>query len=300
MLALKKTYKPWRRAEVRAVRGINVNIPKGEVYGLLGANGAGKSTLYKILTGETDPTEGDVFLMNKPLEEARKQLWKTIGYCPQFDALFDTLTVREHLDHYYRLKHLPDEFQQIAVEAQIGLLGLRKYEHVAAEKLSGGNKRRLSLAIALIGEPPILLLDEASTGMDPLSRRLLWNVVAKAPRSGYNPTVLLTTHSMQEAEVLSNRLAIMAGGVLQCENTPQNIKEQYNACYEVDVKYIVTDAEVNLRCKTFKLSPNSRATQKDYEAILKQVISDQESQQQPPQKTALARQPNKLDSGVYG
>lgn len=272
MLALKKTYKPWRRAEVRAVRGINVNIPKGEVYGLLGANGAGKSTLYKILTGETDPTEGDVFLMNKPLEEARKQLWKTIGYCPQFDALFDTLTVREHLDHYYRLKHLPDEFQQIAVEAQIGLLGLRKYEHVAAEKLSGGNKRRLSLAIALIGEPPILLLDEASTGMDPLSRRLLWNVVAKAPRSGYDPTILLTTHSMQEAEVLSNRLAIMAGGVLQCENTPQNIKEQYNAGYEVDVRFLITDAEINSRCEELERKPQNRVTPREYELLIDQLI----------------------------
>lgn len=85
----------------------------------------------------------------------------------------------------------------MTVDAQMGLLGMRKYEHVAAEKLSGGNKRRLSLAIALIGEPPVLLLDEASTGMDPLSRRLLWNVIAKAPRPGYTPTVLLTTHSMQ-------------------------------------------------------------------------------------------------------
>ena len=127
------------------------------------------------------------------------------------------------------------------MDAQIGMLGLRKYENIAADKLSGGNKRRLSLAIALIGEPPILLLDEASTGMDPLSRRLLWNVVAKAPRSGYTPTVLLTTHSMQEAEVLSNRLAIMAGGKLQCEDTPQNIKERFHAGYEIDVRFIVTE-----------------------------------------------------------
>lgn len=124
-------------------------------------------------------------------------MWRVLGYCPQFDALFDVLTVREHLNHYYQLKQLPAEHHQVAVDAQICLLGLRKYEHVASEKLSGGNKRRLSLAIALIGEPPILLLDETSTGMDPLSRRLLWNVIAKAPRKGYNPTVLLTTHSMQ-------------------------------------------------------------------------------------------------------
>lgn len=147
---------------------------------------------------------------------------------------------------------------------------MREYEHISAAKLSGGNKRRLSLGIAFIGEPPILLLDEASTGMDPLSRRLLWRIITKAARENYNPTVLFTTHSMEEAEVLSDQLSFLTKGELKLKDAPHNIRQQFGIGYEINVNITVPDQVVLEKCGV--LHPQSRANERDFRMLRNESI----------------------------
>ena len=159
-----------------------------------------------------------------------------IGYCPQFDALLDNLTAREHLELYAAIKGIPANMRERLIQDKLEQLNLKQFENVQAGTYSGGNKRKLSVAIALLGNPPIILLDEPSSGMDPEARRFMWSIVGKISTEKKHSSVVLTTHSMEEAEALSTKLAIMVEGSIECIGPVQKLKNKYGKGFEVEVK----------------------------------------------------------------
>ena len=160
-----------------------------------------------------------------------------IGYCPQHDALFPILTVSEHLWFYAKIKGVPARKRASMIEKSIESLNLRDHRNKLSQTLSGGNKRKLSVAIAMLGNPPIVLLDEPSAGMDPEARRFMWSVVEKISQRDKKSAVIITSHSMEEAEALSTKMGIMVrGGIFRCFGPSQHIKNKYGIGYEIEVK----------------------------------------------------------------
>jgi ATP-binding cassette subfamily A (ABC1) protein 3 len=209
-------------------------VHNGEVFGFLGHNGAGKTSAIKCIIGELSCTAGSVHVGGFDMERQAGQARQQVGYCPQFDALLELLTVRDHLEFYAALKGLP---ASAVTQAQKDF-GLAKSGHRRADVLSGGNKRKLSAAIALMGRPSLAVLDEPSCGLDPAARRALWDAVHSAVKGSFQQgakpsAVLLTTHSMEEAEALSTRLGIIAEGQLLTVGTSQQIKQRHGSCHEL-------------------------------------------------------------------
>uniref|UniRef100_A0A8B9HSF4 P-type phospholipid transporter n=1 Tax=Astyanax mexicanus TaxID=7994 RepID=A0A8B9HSF4_ASTMX len=228
---LSKTYVGRKRP---AVDRICVGVPAGECFGLLGVNGAGKTTTFKMLTGDTDVTSGEASVTGYSILSNILDVHQNMGYCPQFDAIDELLTGREHLYLYARLRGVPEREISRVVEWGIQKLGLVEYAGRCAGTYSGGNKRKLSTAIAMIGCPPLVLLDEPTTGMDPHSRRFLWNAIMSVIRDGR--AVVLTSHSMEECEALCTRLAIMVNGTFKCLGTIQHLKYKFGDGYVVTMK----------------------------------------------------------------
>jgi len=233
----RKAYTTLCGAPVLAVEKISFGLDYGECFALLGVNGAGKSTTFKTLTKEVFPTTGDITIAGYDVQKDFSAARKLIGYCPQYDALFPILTVSEHLWFYCKLKGVPQNRRAGMVEKSIRELNLRDHRNKLAGNLSGGNKRKLSVAIALLGNPPIVLLDEPSAGMDPEARRFMWTVVEKISTGNKNSAVILTTHSMEEAEALSTKMGIMVrGGIFRCMGSTQHVKNKYGVGYEIEIK----------------------------------------------------------------
>ena len=219
-----------------AVKGVTFGVRKGECFGLLGTNGAGKTTTFKALSGEIVPSFGFTKIDGLDLRTNMSKVRYLIGYCPQFETLLDNLTAREHLELYAAIKGIPFNLREKVVKDKLVQLNLTKFEHVQAGTYSGGNKRKLSVAIALLGNPPIVLLDEPSSGMDPEARRFMWSVVGKISSEKKHSSVVLTTHSMEEAEALSTKLAIMVEGKIECIGPVQSLKNKYGKGFEIEAK----------------------------------------------------------------
>ncbi|XP_027567984.1 retinal-specific phospholipid-transporting ATPase ABCA4 isoform X3 [Pipra filicauda] len=234
ILELQELTKVYAGQHKPAVDRLCVGIRPGECFGLLGVNGAGKTTTFKMLTGDTDVTSGDAIVAGNSILTQISNVHQNMGYCPQFDAIDDLLTGREHLYLYARLRGVPAEEIKRVTEWGIQKLGLPLYADHLAGTYSGGNKRKLSTAIALIGCPPLVLLDEPTTGMDPQSRRLLWDSIVGVLRDGR--AVVLTSHSMEECEALCTRLAIMVKGTFKCLGTIQELKYKFGDGYIVTLK----------------------------------------------------------------
>uniref|UniRef100_A0A8B9MMI9 P-type phospholipid transporter n=1 Tax=Accipiter nisus TaxID=211598 RepID=A0A8B9MMI9_9AVES len=234
ILELQELTKIYTGRHKPAVDRLCVGIRPGECFGLLGVNGAGKTTTFKMLTGDTDVTSGDAVVAGNSILTHISNVHQNMGYCPQFDAIDDLLTGREHLYLYARLRGVPAEEIKRVAEWGIQKLGLPMYADHLAGTYSGGNKRKLSTAIALIGCPPLILLDEPTTGMDPQSRRLLWDSIVSVLRDGR--AVVLTSHSMEECEALCTRLAIMVKGTFKCLGTIQQLKYKFGDGYIVTLK----------------------------------------------------------------
>ncbi|XP_012866697.1 PREDICTED: ATP-binding cassette sub-family A member 3 [Dipodomys ordii] len=223
-----------QRAPLLAVDRISLAVQKGECFGLLGFNGAGKTTTFKMLTGEETITSGDAFVGGYSISSDIQQVRQRMGYCPQFDALLDHMTGREMLVMYARLRGIPERLIGPCVENTLRGLLLEPHANKLVRTYSGGNKRKLSTGIALIGEPAVIFLDEPSTGMDPVARRLLWDTVARARESG--KAIVITSHSMEECEALCTRLAIMVQGQFKCLGSPQHLKSKFGSGYSLQAK----------------------------------------------------------------
>ncbi|KAL8560975.1 hypothetical protein ACOMHN_061189 [Nucella lapillus] len=217
-----------------AVDHICVGVPEEECFGLLGQNGAGKTTTFKMLTGDESVTGGNAYLKGYDVKRNLKQVQANMGYCPQFDALIDQMTGRETLTMYGRLRGVPSSHIKACVNDLIDILLLRPHADKRTSDYSGGNRRKLSTAMALIGDPPFLLLDEPSSGMDPAARRQLWNVLSHVRASGR--TLVLTSHSMEECEALCTRIAIMVNGRFVCLGSTQHLKSKFGQGYTLVAK----------------------------------------------------------------
>ena len=231
---LAKSYK-----QKHAVRGLSVGLHRDQCFGLLGINGAGKTTTFKMLTGEFPPSAGDatvqardgeVYSVSKNISGARK----IMGYCPQFNGLQPNFTAREHMEFYAAIRGMPSHMIAKTTADLIQRMDLTKYADRQAGTYSGGNKRKLSVALALIGEPEIVFLDEPSTGMDPEARRFMWDVIS-AMTNGR--TIVLTSHSMEECEALCNRIGIMVSGQFKCLGSLQHLKSRFSEGYSVDLRF---------------------------------------------------------------
>ncbi|XP_068853196.1 phospholipid-transporting ATPase ABCA7 isoform X2 [Aphelocoma coerulescens] len=234
LLLLKDLTKVYRRRKAPAVDRLCVAIPPGECFGLLGVNGAGKTSTFKMLTGDTEVTLGEAWLKGHSVLTDLQSVHQHMGYCPQFDAITDLLTGREHLEFYSRLRGVPEEETPRVAQWGIAALGLGPHADRPAGKYSGGNKRKLSTAIALLGCPPVVFLDEPTTGMDPQARRFLWERILGVIRDGRS--VVLTSHSMEECEALCTRMAIMVNGRFRCLGSVQHLKNRFGDGYTVVVR----------------------------------------------------------------
>ncbi|KAI0425541.1 hypothetical protein F5Y09DRAFT_352165 [Xylaria sp. FL1042] len=210
----------------KAVEDVSLGLQKGEILALLGPNGAGKTTTINMIRGDLSPSSGRIYLQDIDVHKNTRLAQNNLGVCPQFDAL-DLLTVREHLAFYSRCKGVTDVKADVAYV--MGRVGITAHADKLAAKLSGGNKRKLSLAIALVGNPPVLLLDEPSSAMDAASKRVLWKTLeAVAP----GRSVLITTHSMEEADALATRAAIIARRLLAI-GTTEALRKTHSNEYHV-------------------------------------------------------------------
>uniref|UniRef100_A0ABM5F6R9 ATP-binding cassette sub-family A member 2 isoform X2 n=1 Tax=Pogona vitticeps TaxID=103695 RepID=A0ABM5F6R9_9SAUR len=239
---LTKVYKSRKIGRILAVDRLCVGVRPGECFGLLGVNGAGKTTTFKMLTGDESTTGGEAFVNGHSILKELLQVQQSLGYCPQFDALFDELTAQEHLELFTRLRGIPWKDEERVVKWALKKLELSKYANKPASTYSGGNKRKLSTAIALIGYPAFIFLDEPTTGMDPKARRFLWNLILDIIKTGRS--VVLTSHSMEECEALCTRLAIMVNGRLKCLGSIQHLKNRFGDGYMITVR---TKSSLNVK-----------------------------------------------------
>ena len=209
-----------------AVDSLSLGINSGECFGLLGPNGAGKTTTINCLTGMLNASSGDGYIAGRHIEKERELVYNNIGVCPQFDVVFSELTVGQHLFFYARLKGIGTKYENALVQTVAASVELDGDAfHLKASELSGGLKRRLSIAISLIGDPKVWILDEPSTGLAPDARRTVWDIVEAQKVLGR--TIIITTHSMEEADTLCSRIGIMAKGRLRCIGTQDQLKDQY-------------------------------------------------------------------------
>ncbi|XP_032661205.1 glucosylceramide transporter ABCA12 [Chelonoidis abingdonii] len=222
---------PLRR--IMAVKNVSIGIPAGECFGLLGVNGAGKTTIFKMLTGDIGATSGRLRVRDQTgsLSDIDDTHWSLFGYCPQEDALDDLLTVEEHMYYYARLHGIPEKQIKGIVRQLLYKLNLMPYKDRVTSMCSYGTNRKLSTALALIGNPSILLLDEPSSGMDPNAKRHLWKIISEEVQN--QCSVILTSHSMEECEALCTRLAIMVNGRFQCLGSLQHIKSRFGRGFTV-------------------------------------------------------------------
>ncbi|CAG9567181.1 putative ATP-binding cassette subfamily A,member 1 [Leishmania major strain Friedlin] len=216
-----------------AVHDLSFGVVPGEVFGLLGTNGAGKTTTMSILCQEFYPTTGHVYVCGYDIVEESRDALRCIGYCPQFDATLDLLTVEEHLSVFAGIRGIVREQQKDVVRALLQLTGLREYRHTTSAALSGGNRRKLSVALSLIGGPPVVIFDEPSAGMDPVARREIWTSM-QAIR--HRCSIILCTHHLEEVEALADCVAIMVDGRLRCIGSKVHLRQKYGSGFEMTIR----------------------------------------------------------------
>ncbi|XP_055602215.1 phospholipid-transporting ATPase ABCA1-like [Uranotaenia lowii] len=218
----------------RAVNNISVAIPNSECFGLLGINGAGKTSTFKMMTGDVNITSGEAWVTGISLLTDMIEVHKHIGYCPQFNALLDDLTGRETLKLYGLLRGIPPDDIGSVSAMLADDLNFTRHLDKKTKDFSEGNRRKLSTALALIGNPVVVYLDEPTTGMDPGSKRHFWNVMCKVREAG--KSVVLTSHSMEECEALCTRLAIMVNGEFKCLGSTQHLKNKFSEGFTLLLK----------------------------------------------------------------
>ncbi|MDX6558196.1 MAG: type transport system ATP-binding protein [Blastocatellia bacterium] len=247
---LVKTY----RDGTEANRGISLEVQRGEVVAIVGPNGAGKTTFLRQLTTELRPTSGSVSVFGVDALAEPQQAKRAMGITPQEAGVFERLTVREHFELFARLKHLSKREACEAAREAIAELQLIGETNKSVGSLSGGQRRRILIGLALLGRPPLLVLDEPTTGLDPASRRAVWNVIRRAVNIG--TTVILSTHYMEEAERLSDRVGVIANGRLiafgRLDELLTRIDRSYRVSYRGAINSINPDDPLSdLRIRYF-------------------------------------------------
>jgi len=222
------------RTPFYAVKGPWYRVANNQLFALLGPNGAGKTTTINMLTGVIPPSAGNAYIFGHPISTSggMNAIRSKMGVCPQFDILWEQLTAREHLHMFSRIIGVPRQTIVKEVENKLDQVKLTYAADLVSMAYSGGMRRRLSVAISLLGDPRIVFLDEPTTGMDPISRRHVWDIIESAKRGR---AVILTTHSMEEADILGDRIAIMARGRLRCIGSSIRLKNRFGAGIRVSV-----------------------------------------------------------------
>lgn len=230
--------------DLTAVDGLNIKIRKGEVFGFLGPNGAGKTTSIRMMVGLLKPTSGTILIDGTDIKKIEKG---KIGICPQELMLWEHLTCKESLNLMADMYEVPKDIRNKRVKELLKDLFLTDKANTVVSNLSGGMKRRLNLALSVVHEPDVVVLDEPSEGLDPQSRRVLWNYI-RSMRDVQGKTVILTTHLMDEADSLSDRIGIVDHGKLIRLDTPENLKKEIGEGDVVDIK--LSDPSKNLELIT--------------------------------------------------
>jgi lipooligosaccharide transport system ATP-binding protein len=224
-----------RYGDFVAVDNIDFTVSRGESFGFLGPNGAGKSTTMRIISSTLQRTSGEISILGKDPNENGPQIRAHLGVVPQQDHLDNQLTVAENLYIYGRYFGLSKKFIRPKVDELLEFAQLEEKRDVKVEALSGGMKRRLTIARALVSEPEILMLDEPTTGLDPQARHILWDRLFRLKEQGV--TLLITTHYMDEAEQLCNRLIVMDKGKIMAEDSPMELIKKYSTKEVLEVRF---------------------------------------------------------------
>ncbi|GAB5581246.1 ATP-binding cassette sub-family A member 9 isoform X1 [Prionailurus iriomotensis] len=251
-----------KRKKKVAIRNVSFCVKKGEVIGFLGHNGAGKSTTIKMITGDTNPTSGQVVLKGSG-EGASLGF---LGYCPQENVLWPNLSVREHLEVFAAIRGLKKGDATVTITRLADALKLQDQLKLPVRTLSEGIKRKLCFALSILGNPSVVLLDEPSTGMDPEGQQHMWQVI-RATFRNTERGALLTTHYMAEAEAVCDRVAIMVSGRLRCIGSIQHLKSKFGKDYLLEMK-VKTPTQVKpLHCEILRLFPQA-ARQERYSSLM--------------------------------
>jgi ABC-2 type transport system ATP-binding protein len=224
---------------VEAVRGLSFQVESGEVFGLLGPNGAGKTTTVEILEGYRNRSSGEVRVLGHDPEKRDRRLQQRVGIVLQSGGFYPRVTVREAVTHFAKVYEAPRD-----PEKTIDLVGLDEKADSRTKDLSGGQRRRLDLALALIGDPDLIFLDEPTTGFDPAARRTAWSVIERLKSLG--KTVLLTTHYLEEAQKLADRVAIVKDGHIVAEGPPDSLgpdSSRYRVSYVSDGRRVELETD---------------------------------------------------------
>jgi ABC-2 type transport system ATP-binding protein len=226
--------KVYKEGAIRAVDGLNLRIGKGEIYALIGANGSGKTTTINMLTGSLFPTSGQIQILGLQIPKKRRLVSNRIGVAPQEYALYNDLSVEQNIRFFGKLYSMDHGLIQRRLDELLPILQLNERRKTTISNLSGGMKRRVSIACALIHRPDIAFFDEATVGIDPVLRAFFWEYFRSLAESGL--TIVLTSHVMDEAE-RANRIGLMRAGKLVEEGTPEEIKQR-NAVSSIEQVFI--------------------------------------------------------------
>ncbi|NWR32825.1 ABCAA protein, partial [Tachuris rubrigastra] len=252
---IKKAYKK-KDKKTEALRGLSLNIYEGQITALLGHSGAGKTTLLNVLSGLTLPSEGSATIYDYKLSEIgdRKEIREMIGICPQFNTQFEVLTVKENLKTFAEIKGIKSKEVEREVQNVLELLDISNIQDTQAEKLSGGQKRKLSIGIAMLGNPQVLFLDEPTAGLDPLSRHQMWSLL-REHRAGR--VILFSTQFMDEADILADRKAFISHGRLKCVGSSLFLKKKWGICYHLRIHVSESCDLENVTSQVKRYIPNA-------------------------------------------
>ncbi|HEY3528028.1 MAG TPA: ABC transporter ATP-binding protein [Nocardioides sp.] len=236
---LRKSFPDRSGAVVEAVKGIDIDVRRGEAFGFLGPNGAGKSSTMRMIAAVSPVTGGELRILGMDPAEHGPAIRSRLGVCPQEDTLDNELNVFDNLYIYGRYFGIPKREVRERAEELLEFVQLAEKREAKVEGLSGGMKRRLTIARSLINRPDILLLDEPTTGLDPQARHVLWDRLFRLKQQGV--TLVITTHYMDEAEQLCDRLVVMDRGVIAAEGSPLELIRQHSTREVAELRFPVGD-----------------------------------------------------------
>ncbi|XP_033703106.1 cholesterol transporter ABCA5 isoform X2 [Tursiops truncatus] len=276
----KKDFLPTRKIKKVANKYVSFCVKKGEILGLLGPNGAGKSTIINIVVGDIEPTSGQVFLRDYSSDPAGDDdSVQCMGYCPQINPLWPEITLQEHFEIYGAVKGMSASDMKEVIIRITNALDLKEHLQKTVKKLPAGIKRKLCFALSMLGNPPVTLLDEPSTGMDPKAKQHMWRAI-RAAFKNKTRAAILATHCMEEVEAVCDRVAILVSGQLRCIGTVQHLKSKFGKGYflEIKLKDWIENVEVDrLQREIQHIFPNA-SRQESFSSILAYKIPKEDVQ----------------------